>query len=198
MQVFFDTEFTGLRQTTTLVSVGLVSLDGRTFYAEFNDYDVSQVDDWLRAHVMPYLQFSDIDMITPPLDLRHYKMKANRRRVTAMLTEWFAQFESVELWADSPAYDWVLLGELFGGGLQIPKNIVGYALDVATLLKVAGIDPMIDRQEFAGLPAMNLHNALDDAKLAKACYEKAIVSLKGSKRQLLAFRVDSALKPSLG
>ena len=39
MKVFFDTEFTGLHRNTTLISIGLVSEDGRTFYAEFNDYD---------------------------------------------------------------------------------------------------------------------------------------------------------------
>ncbi|MBE9029167.1 3'-5' exoribonuclease [filamentous cyanobacterium LEGE 11480] len=174
MQVFFDTEFTGLRQATTLISIGLIAADGRTFYAEFNDYDASQLNDWLWEHVMPYLQLLDTDVMTPPLDLTHHLMKADRPRVTRALTEWLAQFETVELWADYPAYDWVLFGELFGGGLNIPKNIANNALDVATLLKAAGVDVQVDRQEFAGMTEMNLHNALDDAKLAKACYKKAI------------------------
>lgn len=44
MKVFFDTEFTGLHQKTTLISIGLISEDGKTFYAELTDYDQTQVD----------------------------------------------------------------------------------------------------------------------------------------------------------
>jgi DNA polymerase III epsilon subunit-like protein len=32
-KIFFDTEFTGLHQKTTLISIGLVSECGKTFYA---------------------------------------------------------------------------------------------------------------------------------------------------------------------
>ena len=43
MKIFFDTEFTGLHKNTTLVSIGFISEDGRTFYAECNDFDWDQV-----------------------------------------------------------------------------------------------------------------------------------------------------------
>lgn len=33
-KIFFDTEFTGLHQNTTLISIGLVSDEGERFYAE--------------------------------------------------------------------------------------------------------------------------------------------------------------------
>jgi hypothetical protein len=38
LKVFLGTEFTGLYQNTSLVSIGLVTEDGKTFYAEFDDY----------------------------------------------------------------------------------------------------------------------------------------------------------------
>jgi len=38
-KIFFDTEFTGLHQNTTLISIGLISECGKTFYAELTDYD---------------------------------------------------------------------------------------------------------------------------------------------------------------
>ena len=44
-KMFFDTEFTGLHQNTTLVSIGLVSDEGERFYAELTDYDDTQCDD---------------------------------------------------------------------------------------------------------------------------------------------------------
>ena len=47
-KVYFDCEFTGLHQNTTLISIGLVSERGNYFYAEFTDYNKDQVNDWIR------------------------------------------------------------------------------------------------------------------------------------------------------
>lgn len=47
MNIYFDTEFTGLHQNTTLISIGCVSEDNKTFYAELDDYDQSQVNVWI-------------------------------------------------------------------------------------------------------------------------------------------------------
>lgn len=172
MKLFFDTEFTGLHRNTTLISIGLVSENGRTFYAEFNDYDQKQLDDWVRANVLPYLQFLDTDSTTPQLDLEHHAMKSSRQMVTSTLSEWLRQFDIVEMWADYPAYDWVLFCDLFGGTFHLPKSIGLNPFDVATLLKVGGVNPKMNRAEFVGWSDVNIHNALDDAKLAKACYER--------------------------
>ena len=171
MKVFFDTEFTGLHRNTTLISIGLITEDERTFYAEFNDYDQTQLNDWLRKNVLPYLHFVDIHSTTPKLNLENHRMKANRPMVKQTLTKWLAQFGSIEMWADYPAYDWVLFCDLFDGSFNLPQGMTYNPFDVATLLKANGIDPTIDRRRFVGLEA-TIHNALDDARLAKACYEK--------------------------
>ena len=54
-KIFLDTEFTGLHKNTTLISAGLVSECGKTFYAEFSDYDKSQINDWLQDNVIKNL-----------------------------------------------------------------------------------------------------------------------------------------------
>lgn len=172
MRIFLDTEFTGLHQNTTLISIGLISESDRTFYAEFNDYDASQLNDWLYEHVMPYLQFREVHTATPELNFEHHAMKASRKVVAEALSKWLGRFDAVEIWADCPAYDWVLFGTLFGGALNIPDFIFWNAFDMATLLNWCGIDPDIDRKAFVGMSEMKLHHALDDAKLTKACYEK--------------------------
>ena len=41
--VFLDTEFTGEHIHTTLVSIGMVTLEGAELYLTLNDYDESQV-----------------------------------------------------------------------------------------------------------------------------------------------------------
>lgn len=57
-KIFFDTEFTGLHQNTTLVSIGLVSDEGERFYAELTDYDETQCDDWITKNVLDHLLLS--------------------------------------------------------------------------------------------------------------------------------------------
>ena len=56
-KIFFDTEFTGLHQNTTLISIGAISDLNDTFYAEFADFDCNQVDEWIRDNVISKLQF---------------------------------------------------------------------------------------------------------------------------------------------
>jgi len=159
IKIFFDTEFTGLHQRTTLISIGLVAETGETFYAELDDYDKSQLDDWLLKNVIPNLGGADVI--------------GDQREVSIALTNWLAQFKQVEMWADTLAYDWVLFCDLFGDAFKIPKNVYYIPFDIATLFKIKGIDPDVNREQFAGLQAgMQKHNALWDAKVIKACYEK--------------------------
>ena len=62
MKLFFDTEFTGLRKDTTLISIGIVSEDDRTFYAELTDYDRQQAEEneWVKENVMTQLRCEEI------------------------------------------------------------------------------------------------------------------------------------------
>lgn len=159
MKIFFDTEFTGLHRYTTLISIGLISENQRTFYAEFNDYDNRQINDWLRQNVLPHLQFIDINCIVPELNLENYRIKSNRQEVTKIMSQWLAQFEYIEMWADYPAYDWVLFCDLFGGSFHLPKNIYCNSFDVATIMKIAGVEN-IGRNKFVGFYDVNIHNAL--------------------------------------
>jgi hypothetical protein len=91
--------------------------------------------------------------------------------IGSKLYEWLAQFDSVEVWSDCLAYDWVLFCDLFGGALNIPKNIYYIPFDICTVMKVEGFDPDVNREEFSGITGSK-HNSLHDAKVIKACYEK--------------------------
>ena len=50
--VFIDAEFTGEHALTTLVSLGLVNLEGDQLYVSLNDYSEDQVTEWLRENVL--------------------------------------------------------------------------------------------------------------------------------------------------
>jgi hypothetical protein len=190
MRVFFDTEFTGLHQNTTLISIGCVAEDGHTFYAELTDYDEKQVDAWIQENVidklsiLPRLVSADDDWML---------VSGNRATVVHYLQKWLLEQstknavygdmrnvfpdrhpQTLEMWSDCLAYDWVLFCDLFGGALSIPANIYYIPFDLATLFKLKGIDPDINREEYAGMSGGNKHNALWDAKVIKACYERAM------------------------
>jgi hypothetical protein len=179
-KVFFDTEFTGLRQQTTLISIGLVAETGETFYAELTDFDRSQVDNWIHDNVIKNLFLEDEKLVK---DGSKWTIKGNKVKVKNALIEWFAQFDEVEMWSDCLAYDWVLFCQLFGGAFNIPSNIYYIPFDISTLFKVKRIDPDIKREMFAYGDSLHgdekKHNALWDAKVIRSCYLK----LMGTKKK---------------
>lgn len=184
MKLFFDTEFTGLHQKTTLISIGMISEDGRTFYAEISDYDKSQVDDWIRDNVIANLKFSEpaegeneywmqskVNAVMSLHQAWNLELRETAAEVALNLQEWFKQFDEVEIWSDCLSYDWVLFNQLFGHAFNIPKNVYYIPFDICTLMKIKGVDPDINREEYSGIEG-DKHNALHDAKVIKACYER--------------------------
>lgn len=174
MKIFFDTEFTGLHQNTTLISIGLISENWKTFYAEFTDYDQWQIDSWLQENVIANLYMMSIDpSITTPWKIFQWDSSFIKDR----LTKWISQFESVEMWSDCLSYDWVLFNTLMAdysqGYPQLPKNVNYIPFDICTLFKMKWIDPDISREEFSGMDGKK-HNALYDAEVIMECYNKLI------------------------
>lgn len=174
MKIFFDTEFTGLHQNTTLISIGLVAEDGRTFYAEFTDYDKTQVDDWIQENVIKNLLFDNkICKDRKHLDNIDVWVVGNTNVVKNDLENWLSQFDKIEMWSDCLSYDWVLFNQLWGHAFNIPGNIYYIPFDLCTLFKVKGIDPDINRESFCGVKG-NKHNSLHDAYVIKACYDMIV------------------------
>lgn len=170
-KIFFDAEFTGLHQNTTLISLGLVTETGETFYAEFTDYDLFQVDSWIQENVIANLLKYEEDFSLFFGD--SHTIRSDSEDVKSSLEAWLDRFGEVEMWGDCVAYDWVLFCGLFGGALNVPANIYYIPFDISTLFKVKGVDPDITREEFAKPEGEGWkHNALWDALVIKACYEK--------------------------
>ena len=176
-RIFFDTEFTGLHVNTTLISIGLVTEDGNMFYAETVDYDRNQVDGWIQRNVIESLFLvsntdSGLPTITDNDDL--ITIIGTKEQVAILLRRWLSRLSSVEMWSDCLAYDWVLFNDLFGGAFNIPPNVYYIPFDICTLFKMHGINPDVNREEFGCNGATNYkkHNALWDAKVIMACYNK--------------------------
>lgn len=174
MRVFMDFEMTGLHQHTTPISIGLKSADGHYLYAEYTDYDLNQVDDWVQEHVVDQLVFKDNDDFTQNLGVYTY-VKGPSDVIAVQVCTWLLQFDKVEMWGDCLGYDAVLFNELFGGSLNLPKHVDYIFYDICTLFKMFGIDPDISREAFIDRPIKGVkHTALYDAEVIEACYDKLV------------------------
>ena len=181
MNLFLDTEFTGLHQQATLISLALVAENGRAFYAEFTDYDASQCDDWVQQHVLAHTRWLREPDPTPGR-WQEYALTlclGDRAGVRLAVEDWLGQFNRLEIWADCPAWDWVLFCELFGGAFGLPEHIYYLPFDLVTLFKVRKLEPDADREAFVGWSRPDesageevRHNALYDARLGMACLSK--------------------------
>ena len=178
MKIFFDSEFTGLHQKTTLISIGFIAENDDKFYAEFTDYDEGQLDDWLRENVVANLfakspEYGYGDLLVPG-----DTWIGDSAWVKKALFEWFEKFDKIELWSDCLSYDWVLLSELIAdrsnGYPELPSNFTYHSpFDILPLIAAAGIDLDITREDLAGIKDEGRkHNALWDAEVIRACYER--------------------------
>ena len=188
MRLFFDFEFTGLRQFTTPISLGIVAEDTDGFYAEFTDYNQRHVDDWLQKNVVDHLILKQKeDKYKGKFVFKHSEKplsitgaKGNQQFVMKELIEWMRlqlvntaidrRKPQIKFVGDVHAYDWVLLMELFGGAMNIPKYINYIPIDLATMFADKGIDPDYNREDFVGLKPKFKHNALWDAYIIRECY----------------------------
>lgn len=184
-KIFFDCEFTGLHKETTLISIGLISECGKTFYSECTDYTRSQVNSWVKKNVISKLKFrcpSSSRQIKRFQDIDgNIEFCGESYHMREKLRNWLSQFENVEMWSDCLSYKWILFNDIFQVAISdMPKNVYHIPFDICTFFKIKGIDPDISREEFAKegcsiwFAEEEKHNALFDAKIIKMCYEKLI------------------------
>ncbi len=182
-RIYMDMEFTGLHQATQIISIGAISDQDDVFYAELTDYQKGLVTtddgDFFQQHVFPNLLGpTKIEEMFWQLDKQNNcGIHGSAKIVKTALSSWLEAIspepESIEIWADVLAFDWVLFCSLFKHAFNIPKNIYYIPFDLATLLLVKKVDPDINREEFAELSGNHpKHNALHDAITVRKCVEK--------------------------
>lgn len=205
VKIYYDAEFTGLHRDTTLISVGFVSQSGAYFYAEFNDYDANQIDEWLQTNIIDNLVFKDKDQhhlvkefYSGSRSHMNVMMKNDTATIKSELLSWlrheYESYDNVKLqfYTDCYAYDWVMLMNLIcedGKALNIPEFIDYIPMDLSTTMFIKGIDPDINREEYAGqyicdklrseFPFKDMgenakHNSLWDATISVWCWYRLL------------------------
>ena len=146
MRYFLDTEFieSGPRKPIQLISIGIVSEDFRQFYrisSEFNPDDASQ---WVKDNVLAQLE-SDRRC---PL----FEIAEDIKRFCDPV-----QFGKPEFWGYYADYDWVVLCQVFGAMVNLPKGWPRYCNDLKQVAMQLG-NPKLPKQDSTE------HNALADAR----------------------------------
>ena len=183
MKIFFDTEFTGLYQNATLISIGMVAnnYEKSTFYAEFIDYDKEYIknDEWSQKNVIDNLLFKgkESESIVNYKRDKDMEVKGTSEFVVKMLRQWLTDIgdDEYQLVSDVCHYDMVLFLELFGGAFGLPKYINPAChdinQDIASVFHISEKEAFdLNREEIAEnlgfvSDSVNKHNALHDAKV---------------------------------
>ena len=179
--VFYDLEYTTKHQFTTPISIGMVSSNGsKEFYAEFTDYDYSQVDQWVQKNVIDLLTLQDKNDGFLEKSSSKTLVKGNVKHVLCSsggLNDWMSQWGPLVIMASfGNSYDWVLFREMFKkANIDFPLFISKWTIDIASIYMDYGNDPN-GREDFKehylGIGTERKHNALFDAKVAQKFYYK--------------------------
>ena len=175
--IFMDGEFTDLSaQGTKFVSIALIKPNNRYYYAINSDYDSASVSDWVRENVLIplYKQTISGDQRNHLSALNFHKVIGKTEKQIAEEIRQFVGDSRPYLVADVNQFDWMGICGLFGVWgtpfFYIP-------IDFASILWAKGIAPDIRREDLAwdlgiDVSCFKKHNALDDARVLKALYER--------------------------
>jgi hypothetical protein len=149
MLVFFDTEFTELSPAAKLISVGLVTEDGREFYTELADtWRLDDCSEFVKSEVLPLLE-GGVYLKT-------------RAELCLALGNWLESLDgSVSLVTDAPSWDWPWIASIFNEDHLFPANLVHRPV----MLEL----PEQQLEEMRAT-APRRHHALDDARVMRAAW----------------------------
>lgn len=152
MKYWFDTEFIEDGKTIDLMSIGIVSEDGREYYAEPAECDLNRANPWVAKNVIPHLTANVKPRAQIASEIRDFVLEGEIK-----------DGEKPEFWAYYADYDWVALCQLFGTMMELPKGWPMYCRDVKQLCDSLGNPP---------LPAQSTteHHALSDARWTMAMW----------------------------
>lgn len=151
MRYWMDTEFNEDGKTIDLISIGIVSGDGREYYAVSNEFNPEACNDWVKANVLPLL---------PPKET--WKSRAQIRDEVKEFCS--ARGQRPEFWSYCADYDWVVFCWLFGAMSKLPDGWPWYCMDIMQLRVGLGYPPMAAKSGAE-------HDALADARWHKASYD---------------------------
>jgi hypothetical protein len=183
MRYYLDTEFIEDGSTVDLVSIGVVSEDGREYYAQSAEFDHHKADEWVKEHVLKQLvmcphgepgqkgiaglyradkayhkKYGHCKFDTCPWRTR----EQIKQDILAFMDS--EQHGTPEIWGYYSAYDHIAFCQLFGKMIDLPDGYPMYTHDLIQWADMLG-NPQLPLQEDSE------HNALADARWNKTVWE---------------------------
>jgi len=159
MKYFLDTEFHEYKNnginTIELISIGIICEDGRKYYAESDDVNLSaaEANTWLKENVLANLVNNE---------------KLSNDSIAATIRGWIGTDKPI-FYGYYCDYDWVVFCWLFGRMIDLPENFPMYCIDLKQMMDERGLTKEW-KQKYCPDP-INEHNALADAKWNKRLYD---------------------------
>lgn len=151
MKFFLDTEFNQNGTFVEMISIGLVSGDGREYYAQNADMDWKMVQPFVEEHVLPLFDNSS-----------WFGIKKIRDDVTAFIDPTKGPHE---IWAWYGNYDWVAFcGTIYGNMVAVPEGMPWNIMDLKQYADYLRITTK-------PAPPVGEHNALVDARWNRDYYK---------------------------
>lgn len=159
MKYFLDTEFIEDGKTIDLISIGIVAEDGRELYLQNAQCNFDKANEWVKENVIPKL-----DALLWRHELhRPWKIPGFMRLEILEFCD-PEKYGKPEFWGYYADYDWVVLCQLFGRMIDLPKGWPMYCRDIKQFCDELG-NPKLPEE------GKNEHHALADARWNKAAYE---------------------------
>lgn len=153
INLFFDCEFTHLQEGAeppVLISIGIISQDGRAFYAENANMQEELCSEFVLETVLPLLEGGEA--------LMPYS------EIARTMKTWIESFEcETKMWTDAPGYDWPHVFHMFST-YGWPSNLkrapvpLSFASSVQSMRFFNAVEDI-----FRSNISMRRHHALDDA-----------------------------------
>lgn len=160
---FLDCEFIEDGHTIDPISLALVCVDGREYYAQNAECKLSRAGVWVKGHVFPALQGCPERLEPNACALLHETcVWRNRRTIREDILQFIGD-DKPEFWGYYADYDWVVLCQLFGKMIDLPKGWPMWCREIKQLCEDKG-DPTLPKQNIGE------HNALMDARWNREVY----------------------------
>ncbi len=155
MNYFIDFEFLENGETIMPISFGMANEIGNFLYIEF-EFDEQKAHDhhFIREHVLPHLSWP--------------KHSRKSRGSARELISHFVEDEHPIFWAYYADYDWVILCQIFGTMMDLPKHFPKLCMDLQQWWIMLG------RPEIKPKDPEDAHNALADARWNLELYKSLL------------------------
>jgi hypothetical protein len=170
---FLDTEFIENGKTIDLISIGIVSEGGDTYYAVNDSCEFFRASEWVMENVIkPHVgcyERRETGSKVFEYYLNAQKSVKSREQIVQDILDFIPPESNPEFWGYYADYDWIVFCQLFGTMMDLPDGYPMYCRDLKQEIDSIEKDYLLKIELPPQAEDLN-HHALSDACWEKDCY----------------------------